>query len=210
MEAIVVESRSPDLWVRGPSEPRAPQSRAVEEHQREAPPQPASREADIGGQRQRMPAPAASRRPPRSAGRTHGSVGWLSVHGGAGATTLTRLLGGVDIGSRWPRGDDPRAVYLVARTHAAGLRATSQMLNVLKHGENAPDLRVLGVVLVPDAPGRLPVQLQRRIRVLRSVADVHRLSWISSLRTDELPRELPKELQKLAARTSARKGGLVE
>lgn len=49
--------------------------------------------------------------------------GWVNAHGGAGASTLAAVIGGIDIGCRWsdPSRREPGAVLLVARTHAAGL-----------------------------------------------------------------------------------------
>ncbi|MFE2299451.1 DUF6668 family protein [Streptomyces sp. NPDC059445] len=127
-------------------------------------------------------------------------VGWVKAHGGSGATSLAELFGGVEVGARWPdpaRGE-PRRVVLVGRTSARGLRSVSQALGALDGGDAPQGLELLGVVLVADAPGRLPLGLLRRVRVLRSVARVHRVPWIPAWRTGGSPRSVPRQLATLA------------
>jgi hypothetical protein len=108
------------------------------------------------------------------------------AHGGAGTTTVARLLGARDAGRHWPRPREeqyPPRVLLVARTHAAGLMAVSQVLAgycASKHPDDGPYLA--GIVLVPDAPGRIPKPLRRRITVLESAVMVHRLPWVAAWR----------------------------
>jgi len=114
-------------------------------------------------------------------------VSVTGVHGGAGTTTVARLLHAADLGRRWPGRDDdsPRRVLLVARTHAAGLMAASQALagyHATRHPEGP---YLAGFVLVPDAPGRLPKPLRRRITILASATLVYRLPWISAWRLSE-------------------------
>ncbi|MCX4904457.1 DUF6668 family protein [Streptomyces sp. NBC_00878] len=142
-------------------------------------------------------------RPKRSGparGRSRDEIGWVKAHGGSGATSLAETLGGVDVGARWPdpaRGE-PRRVVLVGRTSASGLRSVSQALGALKEGNAPQGLDLLCVVLVADAPGRLPLGLLRRIRVLRSVARVHRVPWIPAWRTGGRPKTVPRQLTTLA------------
>ncbi|MFF4354387.1 hypothetical protein [Streptomyces sp. NPDC001530] len=114
-------------------------------------------------------------------------------------TSLVETLGGVDLGARWPepaRGE-PHRIVLVGRTSARGLRSVSRALGALKEGSAPQGLDLLGVVLVADAPGRLPLSLLRRIRVLRSVARVHRVPWIPAWRTGDRPKSLPRQLATL-------------
>ncbi|MEE4544494.1 DUF6668 family protein [Streptomyces sp. V4-01] len=182
MSSAINVPRGPGLWVRGPSRPV-----------------------------QEVPSPDATPAGAESAavrngGRSPGGVAWIGVHGGSGVTTLSVLVGGADVGCRWPKPDEPSSVYLVARTHAAGLRALSQMLNLLQHDEAAPDLRLLGAVTVADAPGRLPVQLRRRLRVVGSAVPVHAIPWIPQLRLGGTPDDLPKEMAALVARTAELRG----
>ncbi len=133
-------------------------------------------------------------------GRSREDVGWVKAHGGSGATSLVEALGGVDVGARWPepaRGE-PYRIVLVGRTSASGLRSVSQALGLLHDGKAPQGLELLAVVLVADAPGRLPLGLLRRIRVLRSVAPVHRVPWIPAWRTDSPMKYVPRQLVRLS------------
>ncbi|QLQ40504.2 hypothetical protein [Micromonospora robiginosa] len=133
-------------------------------------------------------------------------IGWIGAHGGAGASTLTRLLGGVDIGCRWPDPaiGEPARVALVGRTNVDGLRAVSRALNAMREGRHPAGMRLVGVVLIADAPGRLPAPLLGRIRLLRSVAPVHRVPWIPSYRIGVEPQRPPRQLTRLADLADAR------
>ncbi|MEU3143566.1 MULTISPECIES: hypothetical protein [unclassified Streptomyces] len=133
-------------------------------------------------------------------GKSRDEIGWVKAHGGAGASSLADALGGVDVGARWPepaRGE-PRRVMLVGRTSARGLRSVSRALGALKDGKAPQGIDLLGVVLVADAPGRLPLSLLRRIRVVRSVTHVHRVPWIPAWRVGGQPTYLPRQLSALA------------
>ncbi|MFD8231714.1 hypothetical protein ACFV20_07445 [Streptomyces sp. NPDC059696] len=133
-------------------------------------------------------------------GRSRGEIGWVKAHGGAGASSLAEALGGVDVGARWPepaRGE-PRRILLVGRTSARGLTAVSRALGALRDGKAPQGVDLLGVVLVADAPGRLPLGLLRRIRVVRSVARVQRVPWIPAWRVGGQPARLPRQLSVLA------------
>ncbi|MFE0522065.1 hypothetical protein [Streptomyces sp. MBT33] len=146
------------------------------------------------------PAWGEPRRPRTARGRSRNEVGWVKAHGGAGVTSLVEVLGGVDVGARWPdpaRGE-PRRVVLVGRTSARGLRSVSQALGSLHDGRAPQGLELLAVVLVADAPGRLPLGLLRRVRVLRSAARVQRVPWIPAWRTGGNPKMLPRQFDRLA------------
>ncbi|GGL84387.1 hypothetical protein GCM10010095_81450 [Streptomyces anthocyanicus] len=132
--------------------------------------------------------------------RSRHAVGWVKAHGGAGATSLADLLGGADIGERWPdpAKGEPGRIVVVGRTSARGLRSVSQALDALHNGRAPNDLDLLAVVLVADAPGRLPLSLLSRIRVIRSVVHVHRVPWIPAWRLDRSPKALPRQLATLA------------
>ncbi|MFM9588785.1 DUF6668 family protein [Streptomyces scabiei] len=127
-------------------------------------------------------------------------LAWLAAHGGAGATTLAAVFGGVDAGRTWPRPDqgEPSSVLLVARTHAAGLQAVSWTLDVFRRGEQPPGLELVAVVLVADAPGRLPRQLLQRIKVIGSAIEVHRVPWVPAWRTGDLTVRPQGETARLA------------
>ncbi|NLU77212.1 hypothetical protein HCA58_02150 [Micromonospora sp. HNM0581] len=128
-------------------------------------------------------------------------IGWIGAHGGAGASTLTRLLGGTDIGCRWPDPAlaEPAQVMVTGRTNLDGLRAVSRVLNAMREGRHPADLRLVGVVLIADLPGWLPPPLLARIRLLRSISPVYRLPWIPQLRVGAEPKQLPRQLSRLSA-----------
>ncbi|WP_430377556.1 hypothetical protein [Streptomyces sp. B1-3] len=174
--------------------PRAPAAQ-----QAASPVNSAVRKASSG-----RPAELGRGRPKRAGraagGRSREEVGWVKAHGGSGATSLVEALGGVDVGDRWPepaRGE-PYRIVLVGRTSARGLRSVSRALGALKDGNAPQGLELLAVVLVADAPGRLPLGLLRRIRVLRSVAPVHRVPWIPAWRTDGPLKYVPRQLVTLS------------
>ncbi|KAF4410155.1 hypothetical protein CRI70_31805 [Streptomyces sp. Ru87] len=181
MDSPGATAHGPEIWVRGPV---APPPRA------EVPPPGAEPGAGAGPESAAAPSPV-----PRA-----GGPAWVSAHGGAGASTLAAVLGGVDSGNRWsdPARGEPRDVLLVARTHAAGLTALSQWLDLYRRGEHPPGVEILGAVLVADAPGRLPRQLAQRVKVIGSVVNVHRVPWVPTWRTGKLDGPLPREIGALA------------
>jgi len=128
---------------------------------------------------------------------------WVATHGGAGSSTLATVFGGHDAGRDWPRPDrgDPASVLLVGRTHAAGLDAVSHTLDIFRRGDAPPGLDLDAIVLVADAPGRLPRQLTQRIKVINSVVDVYRVPWMPAWRTGDLTGPLPREAASLARLT---------
>jgi hypothetical protein len=115
-------------------------------------------------------------------------VSVAGAHGGAGATTVARLINATDLGRRWPRPGDghPPRVLVVARTHAAGLMAASQILARYCAGGCPEGTYLAGFVLVPDAPGRLPKPLTRRVTILASATMVYRLPWVPDWRLCEI------------------------
>ncbi|WP_078917793.1 DUF6668 family protein [Streptomyces sp. NRRL S-813] len=165
------------LWVRGPATQQA------------APP-PAT---------PLRPKPGTPLKHPPSPHRGHHTA-WVNAHGGGGASTLAHLLGGADLGRRWPEPahGEPANVLLVARTHAAGLQAASRALNALRTADHPPGIHLIALVLVADAPGRLPRPLGQRVRILRSATEVHRILWIPTLRLGEKTDTPPKQLRTLA------------
>ena len=94
-------------------------------------------------------------------GQVDGAQLWLmGVHGGAGVSTLQRHLAGAgllagDAGRAWPM-PDGLPVFVVTRTHLAGLRAaqTAALQYLSRHAPDGVEWR--GCILVPDAPGKLP------------------------------------------------------
>src|SRR5450755_3508753 len=92
-----------------------------------------------------------------------GAVWWLGAHGGAGETTLEELFTGSRAADHcWPLTDadrPPARVVLVARTHAHGLRAAQSAVREWAAGD--PEVLLLGLALIADAPGRLPHELRQ-------------------------------------------------
>ena len=127
---------------------------------------------------------------------------WVGLHGGAGVSTLAAVYGGHDCGRSWPGPGDPPSVLLVARTHAAGLDTVAGAVEIFRRGRAPQGLDLDAVVLVADAPGRLPRPLAQRVRALESVIDVYRVPWVPSWRLGE-PGPPPRETGALARLTGA-------
>jgi hypothetical protein len=125
---------------------------------------------------------------------------WVGVHGGAGETTLEQLLEGSRAnGHAWPHTDESTAVLppviLVARTSACGLRAAQLAATDWAAG-NVP-VQLHGLVLIADAPGRLPKPLRDFAQVVGGgVPRVWRLPWVESWRLGEpvSPETTPKAI----------------
>jgi hypothetical protein len=132
------------------------------------------------------------------------AVWWCGVHGGAGESTLERIFRGSRASDhRWPivrLGDPIPAVVLAARTDARGLRAVQRAMR--EHLESALPVDVVGLVLMADAPGRLPRVLRDLARVVGgTVPRVWSLPWVEAWRAGEVPSPAnsPKEADRLAA-----------
>ena len=116
---------------------------------------------------------------------------WVGAHGGAGESTLEDLFSGSRAaGHCWPMsaaGLAPADVVLVARTHARGLEAAQLAMRQWAF-PGFVEVRLLGLVLIADAPGRLP-------RPLRDLADhikggaprVWWVPWVEAWRLGEPP-----------------------
>lgn len=116
---------------------------------------------------------------------------WLSsCHGGAGTSTLAALVPQArSAGRYWPTPEPPgqARVLLVARTHAAGLCAAQAAARQWAAGV-LPGVRLLGLVAVADAPGKLPKPLRDLLRLISGgVPRVWELPWADSLRLGDPP-----------------------
>lgn len=111
---------------------------------------------------------------------------WLGAHGGSGETTLATLLGGRACEHLWPRlensGGEAIATLLVARRNHSGMQAASAAARRWASGAHE-DVALVGLVLVDDAPGKVPRELQRQAKVLSgAVPRTWVIPWIEDLR----------------------------
>jgi len=132
---------------------------------------------------------------------------WIGVHGGAGESTLEQLLEGSRAACHaWPIDARPGAiaprVMLVARTNARGLRAAQLAATEWASGDVPVHLE--GLVLLADAPGRLPKPLRQFVRLVAGgVPRVWELPWVEAWRVgepvseDTAPRSLTHLLEQL-------------
>jgi hypothetical protein len=116
----------------------------------------------------------------------------VGLHGGSGATSAATALGADVYESRgaWPvsRPLEPQ-VLLVARTHVVGLAAAETAIQEWASAD-LPDLRLLGIVLVDDAPRIARPLLPVMNRVLHSSPCGWHLPWQESWRF-RLPDDRP-------------------
>ncbi|MFB9830836.1 DUF6668 family protein [Actinoallomurus acaciae] len=129
---------------------------------------------------------------------------WFSsCHGGAGVSTLTALIPrSASAGRYWPMPVPPvRArVLLVARSHASGLCAAQAAARQWAAGV-LPNVRLLGLVVIADAPGKRPRPLSELVRLISGgVPRLWELPWVEALRLGEQPSHirLPSAYSRLA------------
>ncbi|GAB2723013.1 DUF6668 family protein [Arthrobacter bambusae] len=137
---------------------------------------------------------------------------WLGVHGGAGETSLARLDKRTRAAEHhWPLTASASVVVLVARSNVSGLRAAQLAATEWASG-TVPGIRVAGLAVLADAPGRLPREIREFARVVGGgVPLLWHFPWIESWRFghDVPPEELPKEARtvldqvRIAASTTA-------
>jgi len=101
-----------------------------------------------------------------------------------GESTLARLLTGATVtGHRWPA-STTTPVLLVARSSMTGLTAARRAATQWASGA-AGNLPLLGLVVIADAPGRLPRPLAHFTDVVGGgVPRLWRWPWIDQLRLD--------------------------
>ena len=93
------------------------------------------------------------------------------------------------------------SVLLVGRTHATGLEAVTHTLDIFRRGDAPPGLDLDAVVLVADAPGRLPRPLAQHVKAIEAAIDVYRVPWMPSWRLNDLTPPLPRESAPLSRLT---------
>ncbi len=133
---------------------------------------------------------------------------WVGTHGGAGESTLAALVPEWPAGEHaWPRtpGSDPARVVLVARSHMRGLRAAQAAATQWACGL-VPYIEVLGLVIVADAPGRLPRPLRDYAQLVSGgVPRTWTVPWTEAWRLGEPPvlSDAPREVRRLVDELSA-------
>ena len=127
---------------------------------------------------------------------------WLGVHGGSGESSLAGLvLEWQEAGHGWPRTatPEPDRVVLVARSNARGLKA-AQAAVMQWASSQVPSVEVLGLVVVADAPGRLPRPIRDLAQVVSGgVPRTWNVPWVEPWRLGELPAlaDAPREVRRL-------------
>ena len=158
---------------------------------------------EAGGQGGVVPPGPEDRLPRRQlAAGEQAAVWWLGAHGGAGESTLEELFSGSQAaGHAWPLaplGEPPVNVVLLARTHARGLTAAQGAIREWAAGDAR--VRLLGLVLIADAPRRLPHTLRQLADLIAGgVPAVWSLPWVEAWRVGDPPgpANAPKVLSRL-------------
>ncbi len=138
-----------------------------------------------------VPVPDLVDQLPVAAHRGEARAWWLGVHGGAGESTLARLTPGWPAaGHAWPvittPTDSATRVVLVARSNAAGLRAAQRAAAQWASFSAPEPVQVLGLVVVADAPGRLPRALRELAELVGGgVAHTWFVPWVEAWRLGE-------------------------
>jgi hypothetical protein len=108
----------------------------------------------------------------------------MGLHGGAGATTVSELLGPdvKDVGTSWPVADGwirplpALPVIAVARLHHAGIDAAERMAH-LWAADKLTRSRLVGLVLIDDAPKLLKAQKEAARRLARMTPHGWHIGW---------------------------------
>ncbi|WP_144797871.1 DUF6668 family protein [Microbacterium paludicola] len=145
----------------------------------------------------------------------HWSPLWIvGAHGGAGESTLASLIpGATATDHRWPQraGGALRAV-VTARSNLRGL-AAAQAAAQQWASRLVPGVDLLGLVVMADAPGRLPRPLRDRLQVVSGgFARTWTVPWIDTWRTSEVdsaaaPREVRRVVDELTALANTQQKG---
>lgn len=124
---------------------------------------------------------------------TSKTIHWLGTHGGAGESTLEKMVPGtVASNHSWPTkpilpGDQPLAipVILVARSHITGLTTAQHALEEWASGA-VGSIRLLGLVVIADTPVKPPKPLRALQKLVAGGApDFWEIPYMQSFRTAE-------------------------
>lgn len=141
----------------------------------------------VTGPQPGVPAPDLADQLPRWSPAWSATIWWVGVHGGAGESSLTTLAAGSQPARHaWPIPALPgtfNRVALVARTSWTGLTAAQHAATEWASGSLGAGLELAGLVLIADAPGRLPKPLQDLQAVIAGgVPRVWSLPWVEAWR----------------------------
>lgn len=149
-----------------------------------------------------VPAPAGGL--PVRAQMSPATLWVVGCHGGAGESSVAGLLEGwQETGRSWPAlpSGESAPCVLVARTNVHGLRAAQDALTQWAASGAGPSVTLLGLVLIADAPGKLPAPLRDLAKVVGGGAPrVWDIPWIEEWRLgDPVATSAPRSTKKLAA-----------
>lgn len=137
-----------------------------------------------------VPAPKRSERLPISERPQRADLWWLGTHGGAGESSLAELVPQwQNADHMWPHppGEGPTRVVLTARSNMRGLNAAQAAATQWAAGL-VPHVDVLGLVVVADAPGRIPRPLRDYAGIIGGgLPRMWSVPWIESWRLGESP-----------------------
>lgn len=118
-------------------------------------------------------------------GRVQSQWAVMGAHGGAGASTLAQWWPqAIDTDGAWPGcPDTTQLVVLVSRSCMSGLVAAATRLREWHAQLAPPGVVVIGLVLMPSSPGRIPASVRRfRDIVAPLVAGlVYSIGWYDDL-----------------------------
>lgn len=153
------------------------------------------------GPQRGIPQPDAADRLPRRYVTGSTALWIVGVHGGAGESAVTRLINGSrPTQHTWPVIEDtgilPR-VLMVCRSSMSGLEAARRAL-IEWAAPQAPQVELLGLAVLADAPGKLPKELRDLATIVGGGAPrLWHLPWVEAWRTgDVAPERLPREIRK--------------
>ncbi|MDB5243866.1 MAG: hypothetical protein JWP57_4492 [Spirosoma sp.] len=133
-----------------------------------------------------VPEPDAADRLPWSTASGSRVVWVLGTHGGAGETTLARVLDdATEANHHWPSAPNeapPPRVLLTCRTSMTGLLSAQHAVTEWASG-TTPAIELLGLVMTADAPGKLPAPLRDFSSIVAGGAPrAWYLPWVPSWR----------------------------
>jgi hypothetical protein len=186
-------------WITGPERAADPEPETPTPTRRAVRTGPAAPQAGVS-------VPDTADRLPRRSQMLPAKVWWLGVHGGAGESTLAALAQDTRAAQHgWPIADPPTTatnVVLVARSNYQGLTAAQRAATEWASGALGGAVNLGGLVLIADAPGRLPKPLRDLQQVVGGgLPRVWTLPWVDAWRLGPAAPStpLPKPFRELFA-----------